>query len=46
MTEMSISREDKPEPLEPGKIHTHTINTLKVTDRLADINKWTFNTRR
>ena len=27
MTEMSISREDKPEPLEPGKTH---INTLVV----------------
>lgn len=24
MTEMSISREDKPEPLEPGKTHIQT----------------------
>ena len=38
MTEMSISREDKPEPLEPGKTY---INTHALTD----INKLTFDTR-
>ncbi|XP_029367453.1 AN1-type zinc finger protein 5a [Echeneis naucrates] len=33
MTEMSISREDKPEPLEPGKTHEHTLR--HVTDPAA-----------